>query len=68
MFKLSKSHIDNIILAKKNNGNKMFMQNNSDMTRSHEPRFTSLRLCSLDTYPLILIDNVGLKWTIYGYI
>ena len=40
---LSKSHtcIDSIILIKKNNGNKTFMQNNSGMTRS-------LRPCPLD--------------------
>ena len=45
---LSKSHIDNIPLTKKNNGNKMFIHNYSDMTRTHNPGFTSLRPCPLD--------------------
>jgi len=49
LLKLSKSHIDNITLTKKNNGNKkMFMQNNSYVTRTHNPGFTSLRPCPLD--------------------
>ena len=30
-----------MILTKKNNGNKMFMPNNSDMTRTHNAGFTS---------------------------
>jgi len=41
----------------------MLMQITSDMTRTHNPRFSSLCPC-----PLVLIGNRSLKRTIYCYI
>jgi len=40
-----------MILTKKNNGNKMFMQNNSDMTRTHNAglRISQYRVRFIDT-------------------
>jgi len=40
----------------------MLMQNNSDMTGTHNPRFASVRPCPLDN---VLIGNGSLKRTIY---